>query len=115
MAKEANTIITDSKLGSRLAKIHKTEAFQLSCNGKTFPLVMAIGIGRGADNQIVLDDSLVSRQHARIQKIKEAYYITDLGSSNGTFVNGARIPEGKYLKLGKDDIIIVGRTELRVF
>jgi pSer/pThr/pTyr-binding forkhead associated (FHA) protein len=63
----------------------------------------------------VLDDSLVSRQHARIQKIKDAYFITDLSSSNGTYVNGTRVPEGKYVKLSKQDIITLGRTELRVF
>ncbi len=115
MAKEADTIISASKLGKRLSSIHKTEGYQLSCNGTVIPLVVQISIGRGPDNTIVLDDSLVSRQHARIQKIKDAYFITDLSSSNGTFVNGAQVPEGKYVKLSKKDVIVLGRTELRVF
>ncbi len=115
MAKEADTIIGESKLGKRLSSIHKTEGYQLSYNGTVVPLVVQISIGRGPDNTIVLDDSLVSRQHARIQKIKDAYFITDLHSSNGTFVNGTMVPEGKYVKLSKKDVIVLGRTELRVF
>ncbi len=115
MAKEADTIISASKLGKRLSSIHKSEGYQLSVNGTVIPLVLQISIGRDPDNTIVLDDSLVSRQHARIQKIKDAFFIIDLASSNGTFVNGTRVPDGKYVRLGKKDIIVLGRTELQVF
>ncbi len=48
-------------------------------------------IGRWQDNDIVVDDRWVSRNHARIRRDGERYVVEDLGSKNGTFVNGQRI------------------------
>ncbi|TFG82107.1 MAG: FHA domain-containing protein [Spirochaetales bacterium] len=115
MGREFDTICGDSNLGKRLSKIQKKDAYQLSCNGKAFPIATRISIGRSPDSQIVLDDSMVSRHHAVVQKIKDDYFITDLDSRNGTFVNGLAVPKGKYLKLRKRDVIVIGRTELKVF
>ncbi|MBN1520526.1 MAG: FHA domain-containing protein [Spirochaetales bacterium] len=114
MPEDIDTIISSSNLGKRLSSIHKAEAYQLSYNGQACSLTARITIGRGTDNKIVLDDSLVSRHHALIQKIKSEFFIKDLDSSNGTFVNGQPVPKGKYVKLGRSDVISVGRTELRV-
>lgn len=114
MAKDPDTILEESMVGQRLSRMRKSGAFQLTCNGSVFPLVSKITIGRGAENMIALDDSLVSRRHAVIQKIKDGYFIRDLDSSNGTFVNGQAVPKGKYLMLAAKDLIVVGRTELRV-
>jgi pSer/pThr/pTyr-binding forkhead associated (FHA) protein len=57
---------------------------------------------------------MVSRFHALIQKIKDDYFIKDLCSANGTFVNNTKVPENKYIKLKKGDIILLGRTELTI-
>ena len=55
---------------------------------RNFPLLQDdTTIGRSDDNDIVLLGSTVSRKHARIEKTKEGYLLTDLGSRNGTEVN----------------------------
>ena len=70
----------------------------LCLNNKKIDLVAQITIGRSSDNQVVIDNKLASRHHAVIQKIKNAYFIKDAGSTNGTFVNSTIIPSGKYLQ-----------------
>lgn len=50
-----------------------------------------VKIGRNTDNQIILEDKRVSRQHALLRAINRQYVLFDLDSSGGTFVNGDRI------------------------
>jgi hypothetical protein len=52
-----------------------------------------VNIGRGADNQLVLEDLRVSRKHAQLRVINNRYVIFDLDSTWGTFVNGQRVVE----------------------
>jgi hypothetical protein len=59
-------------------------------------------IGYAKDNDMVLDDSTVSRYHAVIQRRIGGYTVTDLESTNGTFVNGLRIKNPTGLKRGDD-------------
>jgi len=69
-------------------------------------------IGRSDKNHVVLADDLASRHHAMLQRSEGGrFYITDLGSSNGTFVNGARISAPVILRPG--DRIGIGNHELR--
>lgn len=63
-------------------------------------------IGRLPHNDIVIDDLSVSREHAVLIFSENEYVITDLDSSNGTFVNGNRVKGGKELK--RNDILKVG-------
>jgi adenylate cyclase len=57
-------------------------------------------VGRSEKNNLVLCDDLASRTHAMLQCASEGVYITDCGSSNGTFVNGARISSPLVLRSG---------------
>lgn len=57
-------------------------------------------IGRWEDNDIVIDDRWVSRYHAQIRQENDQYVIEDLGSKNGTMVNGQRILEPTVLADG---------------
>jgi hypothetical protein len=65
-------------------------------------------IGSVAGNTVVLADPAVSRKHAGIRKIDSNYELADLGSTNGVYVNGHKVPK-KTLEPG--DIIRVGNTE----
>ena len=77
-------------------------------------LVAKITIGRDTANDVVVDNKLASRHHAMIQKIKDAYFIKDVGSTNGTFINDVRIPNEKYVKLNPGDKISIGNMNLVV-
>jgi hypothetical protein len=68
-------------------------------------------IGRGPDNMLIVPDRGVSRRHARIQARHGSLVLSDLGSTNGTRVNGVRVDE---LVLGEGDRIEIGSTVLVV-
>jgi len=69
-------------------------------------------IGRTPDNDIVLEDLEVSRHHAELRKLPDGrYLIADVGSHNGTFVNGRRITSRV---LAEDDIIGIGHSTFRL-
>ena len=64
-----------------------------------------IVIGRGADNDIVLDMDNVSRRHAKVVNRKEGFYVEDLGSTNGSYVNDEEVStrqllNGELIKIG---------------
>jgi hypothetical protein len=66
-------------------------AFLIVEGVKVFPLVLpVVNIGRRLDNQLVIDDPRVSRNHAQLRAIKGRYVVFDLNSTGGTFVNGQR-------------------------
>lgn len=110
---ENETIVTDSPVGRHLDQLSESKpASYLMFNKKKIPLVAKITIGREFDNNVVVDNKLASRHHAVIQKIRDAYFIKDENSTNGTFVNGRKIPEGKYIRLNLGDKITVGTTTL---
>ena len=66
-----------------------------------------VGIGREKGNDITVEDHEASRRHAEIRKRNDTYFLADLDSSNGTFLNNCRISEAE-LKSG--DRIQIGRT-----
>lgn len=65
-------------------------------------------LGRDITNDIVINDREVSRHHLRLMQGSEGYTIEDLGSTNGTFINGKRISGAQALKNG--DMIGLGET-----
>jgi pSer/pThr/pTyr-binding forkhead associated (FHA) protein len=72
----------------------------------------ALRVGRAADNDLVIpDDEYVSARHARFEPRRDGVYVEDAGSTNGTFVNGIRLSEGRRLAPG--DAVTIGETELR--
>ena len=68
-----------------------------------------ISIGRSKENNVVLKNIKASRRHARIERIGATYQITDLGSGNGTKVNGKKID---FQALNKGDEIAIGDARL---
>jgi hypothetical protein len=82
-------------------------------DGASFELdSVALTVGRGAQNDLALDgDEFASARHARIEPRRDGVWVNDLGSTNGTFVNGAQIDRPRKLTAG--DIVRVGETDLR--
>jgi predicted component of type VI protein secretion system len=70
-------------------------------------------MGRDVTNDVVLGDAEVSRQHARITRTPAGYMLEDLGSTNGTFVNGERLAAPRVLNAG--DLIGVGENVTLTF
>ncbi len=68
-------------------------------------------IGRAADNPVSIPDTSVSRKHALVRKTAEGWAVSDLGSGNGTMLNGEAIADETQLNEG--DVISLGDTELR--
>jgi pSer/pThr/pTyr-binding forkhead associated (FHA) protein len=72
----------------------------------------AVTIGRSRQNDVALeDDEFASARHARIEPRLDGIWIHDLGSTNGTFVNGAQIDRPRRLAPG--DVVRIGSTNLR--
>lgn len=68
--------------------------------GQVYPLLsISVTIGRDPMTDIVISDPEVSRQHARLTRIESGYQVQDLGSTNGTFIDGER--------LGQDPVDLV--------
>ena len=75
--------------------------------GKVYPLeAQEISIGRDSTNMVAINDVEVSRRHARMELRGSAYVIQDLGSTNGTFVNGTRVSGRQVLNPG--DLVAFG-------
>ncbi len=72
------------------------------------------GLGRAPDNDIVLDDPLVSRRHARFAWDGTTLSVTDLGSSNGTRVNDLELDPRAPRMLGAGDVVRIGGCTLTV-
>jgi ABC-type multidrug transport system ATPase subunit len=68
-------------------------------------------IGRAPDNDVVVDELDVSRYHAELRNTSDGYQITDLGSHNGTFVNGQQVTAAPVTE---QDIIGIGRSTFRL-
>jgi diguanylate cyclase (GGDEF)-like protein len=75
--------------------------------GRRYPLgVESLLLGRGDESDIRIQDNSVSRRHARVEPASEGFYVVDLQSTNGTFVNDrqiecpVRLKDGDYIRVG---------------
>jgi len=84
---------------------------KLIISGTTYELVdNLVTVGRSPDNAIVIDNPSVSARHAQLQLVGETYRLKDLGSTNGTQVNGKPVTE---TLLSFDDRVRFGAAEAR--
>jgi TM2 domain-containing membrane protein YozV len=81
-------------------------------DGDTIKLADQIDVGRSSANDVTLDSPNVSGQHARISRQGASYLVQDLGSTNGTWVNGVRIDAETGISIG--DAIHIGSTMIEV-
>jgi FHA domain-containing protein len=69
-------------------------------------------VGRSSNNDVPLpEDEFASGRHARFEPRRDGVYVEDVGSTNGTFVNGIRLTRDRRLTPG--DVVRVGETDLR--
>jgi FHA domain-containing protein len=72
----------------------------------------ALLLGRGSDNDVNLArDEFASSKHARVEPRRDGVWVEDVGSTNGTYLNGIRLTQAKRLAPG--DVVRIGETELR--
>lgn len=80
--------------------------------GVSVPLSGPVIIGRSPDSDLVIADEFVSSSHARITPTADGHAVEDLGSTNGTRVNGQ--PATRPLPVGAGDVIEIGANRLEV-
>jgi hypothetical protein len=80
--------------------------------GVKLPVLGPVVVGRSPGADIVIDAGYVSGRHARFSVLSDALIIEDLGSTNGTMVEGARIEAPTTLEPG--DLVSIGEVTLRV-
>ncbi len=79
--------------------------------GASFDLAEGATMGRADGAEIPIDDPFASSVHARIFPRGQFMYIEDMGSTNGTYLNGRRLRSAERLKVG--DTVRIGETEYR--
>jgi hypothetical protein len=95
----------------------ETRAATLACvagpdKGHVYPLAfLDTSLGRGDDVDVRLHDRTVSRRHARLLHKKLSYFVEDLATTNGIYVNGLRVKDTQRLDTG--DILELGHSVLR--
>jgi pSer/pThr/pTyr-binding forkhead associated (FHA) protein len=94
---------TTTQRATLLIKLHDSSSQELELTADSFT------VGRKSDNALHIEDPAVSGHHARITKIHAVYFIEDLKSTNGTFVNEKRIDRHQ---LRDTDVITIGRHRL---
>lgn len=72
-----------------------------------------INVGRDSTNEIVINDAEISRRHARLTLQGAQYVLEDVGSTNGTFINGQRLTGPRALKPG--DVVSFGEQIMMIF
>lgn len=90
-------------------RTHRPDALLIRATGEKIPVRGLCNIGRVAANDVVLPEEKVSRRHAQIQLHSEnQFWLVDLGSSNGTYLNGRRISQPS--RLYDQDCIEIGQV-----
>lgn len=87
--------------------------------GRVFPLVKGkyappgpIAVGRTPDNDVTIAESSISARHCFLRVLGSEVSLTDAGSTNGTLINGVKLPPKKPQKVVEGDVITMGRFTL---
>lgn len=99
----------DAFLSSKRAKLVIIAGHRM---GDEFALVReCVTLGRGPNVDLAFDDSSMSRQHAALEFVDQQFRVRDLGSTNGTFLNGKPVQVGE---LQHGDRLEIGSQELQL-
>jgi hypothetical protein len=104
LGRQAQPVRSGALVTVRSSAIEQGTRFELNAK--------AITVGRAASNDIrLVNDEFASGTHARIEPRRDGVWVEDIGSTNGTYVNGTRLSRAQQLTSG--DVIRVGETDLR--
>jgi len=101
-----------ARIGKSYQRLEQREIVELALGEEAHPLEGRgpWGVGRSQDNEIVINDPNVSRRHARISRADNGFVVEDLGSTNGTLLDGA--PIDREMIEGGDELTF-GQTTAR--
>lgn len=80
--------------------------------GVRVPLTQSVTIGRAPDADLIVSDEFISSHHARVSAVQGTFVAEDLGSTNGTLLNGRALARPTRVKAG--DLLEIGTVRLRV-
>jgi len=96
-----------AKGGSRLRVVEPADT-----RGQTYDLGDELTLGRAAGCQVTIEDTFVSQLHARLFRRDSQYFVEDLGSTNGTYLNRKKVAAPVAIRKG--DRLQVGKTVLEL-
>lgn len=102
--------ITGREDGSYLKLISKSKGLR-----EYYPLKKELTVGRSNINNVVINDPYISARHLKIERGKDRIFLTDLNSSNGTYINNIRVNDpvelmnGDRIKVGDVEFLFVDR------
>lgn len=106
---------------SLLLELERCEAYLVVASGPQrgaeFTLRGTLYLGRDESADLVIDDESASRRHAAVEEREDGYYLRDLGSANGTYLNGlvhakqARLREGDRFRIGQTEFVFHDETQ----
>jgi pSer/pThr/pTyr-binding forkhead associated (FHA) protein len=99
--------MSSTPVKASLLVIHAADA---ALQGRSCPLDGEVTIGRGEENTLVITSDQASRRHASIRPDAGGHQLSDLGSTNGTFVNSSSVKERRLIH---GDVIRVASTVLK--
>jgi hypothetical protein len=100
-------------------EIHMLARITLPEGQREIELTFVVGgrrlnVGRGTDNELYLNHSSVSKVHSALKMDKaQTLLVADTGSTNGTHINGVRIPYGEARPIAEGDVVAFGEVEVR--
>lgn len=104
-----STVPTDSAPGELVVVDPASSALQ---RDDAFPLSAVTSVGRAPDNTVPVADDTVSARHGRLVYQKRGWVVEDLGSTNGTFVNGRRVRSRAKVTYG--DVVSFGGVSMKL-
>jgi pSer/pThr/pTyr-binding forkhead associated (FHA) protein len=104
--------VAPSRKARKMGEPHLLVVEPVAQRGRTFSLGQELTVGRAAGCQVTLDDTYVSQLHARVFARDGQYLVEDLGSTNGTYLNRARVTGSIVMKRG--DRLQVGNTVMEL-
>ena len=101
------------------SNLHFSARITLPEGSREIPLTFVAGgrrlnVGRGTDNDLYFNHSSVSKVHAAVRMDSGGtLLVADTGSTNGTHINGVRIPYGEARPIAEGDVVAFGEVEVR--